>query len=234
MTYVLAIGDRSYSSWSLRAWLVFAGAGLPVALRQARLYSDEFPRLLAGFAPARTVPALRLPGGAVVWDSLAIVETLAERHPEAAVWPADPALRALARSLAAEMHGGFEALRATCPQNLRVGYADFVAPAPVCADLARIAALWSHALAASGGPWLCGAWGAVDAFFAPVAGRIATYGLPVPAEAAAYVAGHLAHPAFRAWRAAGLAEGPDQPSYARPHLTRRPWPGPAEAGEPAA
>jgi glutathione S-transferase len=227
--YVLAIADRAYSSWSLRGWLMFAAFGLPVTIRTGRLYTDELPRLLADFAPARTVPALRLPEGVVVWDSLAILETLAERHPEAGHWPADPAHRAVARAMIAEMHSGFRALREGCPMNLRVSYADFPPSGDVLADVARIEALWALALAASGGPWLFGPYSAADAFFAPVAGRIATYGLPVGPQAAAYVAAHLAHPAFRAWRAAGLADGPDQPFYARPHLTTRPWPGPPEA-----
>lgn len=226
MTYTLAIGDRSYSSWSLRGWLLFAAFGLPVTVRSARLYTDELPRLLADFAPARTVPALRLPEGAVVWDSLAIAETLAERHPEAGLWPAAPALRARARSLAAEMHSGFAALRQNCPMNLRASYADYAPPEAVLADLARIEALWAGALDLSGGPWLCVAYSAADAFFAPVATRIATYGLPVGPQAAGYVAAHLAHPDFRRWRAEGLAEGADQPFYARPALTPRPWPGP--------
>ena len=114
MTYVLAIGDRSYSSWSLRAWLMFARFGLPVSLRPARMYTPEFPAMLAEFGAARTVPALRFEADGrevVLWDTLAIAETLAERHPEARLWPADPAARGLARSLAAEMHSGFGALR---------------------------------------------------------------------------------------------------------------------------
>ncbi len=226
MTYILAIGDRSHSSWSLRGWLLFEAFGLPVTVRMARLYTDAFPRLLADFAPARTAPALRLPEGGVVWDSLAIAETLAERHPDAGHWPRDPALRATARSLAAEMHSGFTALRENCPMNLRASYADYDPPPEVRADLARIAALWDHALGVSGGPWLCGAYSAADAFYAPVATRIATYGLPVPRTAADYAARHLAHPAFVAWRTEGLTEQPDQPFYARPELTRRPWPGP--------
>jgi len=226
MTSTLAIGDRAYSSWSLRGWLLFDAFDIPVSVRHGRLYTDALPALLADFAPARTVPALRLPDGSVVWDSLAIAETLHERHPGAGLWPADPALRGLARSLAAEMHSGFAALREDCPMNLRVSHADYDAPAAVRADLTRIEALWSHALDRSGGPWLAGPWSVADAFFAPMAGRIAGYGLPVGPRAQGYVDALLAHPSVRRWRAMGLVDGPDQPIYARPQLTPRPWPGP--------
>jgi glutathione S-transferase len=227
MTYELAIGDRAYSSWSLRAWLLFDAFGLPVRVRSARLYTDALPALLAEFAPARTVPAMRTPEGHVVWDSLAIAEHLAERHPDAGIWPADPALRAMARSLAAEMHSGFAALRSACPMNLRVAYAGVEIGTDVAADLARIEALWEQALAVSGGPWLCGAYCAADVFFAPVAcGRIATYGLPVGRPAQAYVERQLAHPSFRRWRAMGQVDGPDQEFYRRDYALR-PWPGPA-------
>lgn len=226
MTYDLAIGDRAYSSWSLRGWLLFDAFGIPVRCLTARLYSDELPALLSGFAPARTVPALRTPEGAVLWDTFAIAETLAERHPHAGIWPAGAGLRALARSLAAEMHASFQALRTACPMNLRVSYAGFVPDAGVRADLDRIEALWAHALDRSGGPWLCGGWSAADVFFAPVAGRIAGYGLAVGPRSAAYVAAQLAHPSFRRWRAMALVDGPDQDVYRRP-FARRPWPGPA-------
>lgn len=226
MTPDLAIGDRGYSSWSLRGWLLFDAFGLKVRVRTARLYTDELATVLADFAPARTVPALRLEGGAVIWDSLAIAETLHEMHPDAGIWPQDPALRALARSMAAEMHSSFSALRQGCPMNLRVSYADFTPGEGILADLARIEGLWAHALDRSGGPWLAGGYSAADVFFAPVAGRIAGYGLPVSDRARAYVAAHLAHPSFRRWRAMGLVDGADQPFYARPELTLRPWPGP--------
>jgi glutathione S-transferase len=125
MTYDLAIGDRAYSSWSLRGWLLFDAFGIPVRTRSARLYSDELPTLLREFHPARTAPALRLPDGTVVMESLAIAEELASRHPEAGLWPEDPRARAVARSLAAEMHAGFQFLRSQCPMNLRVSYAEW-------------------------------------------------------------------------------------------------------------
>jgi glutathione S-transferase len=228
MGYELAIGDRSYSSWSLRGWLLFENGGIAVTTHSGRLYSDDFARLLAEFVPARLVPALRLPQGQVIGETMAIAETLAERHPEAHLWPEDPAARAMARWLAAEMHAGFGALREHCPMNLRVSYSDCAPPAPVLADLARIEALWAMAREAhgAGGPWLFGRWSAADAFFAPVAARIAGYALPAGPGAQAYVATTLADPAFRRWRAMGLAEGAEQPLYWR-DWPRRAWPGPA-------
>jgi glutathione S-transferase len=227
MTYDLAIGDRAYSSWSLRGWLLLDAFGLPVRVRTARLYTDELPRLLAEFAPARTVPVLRGPDGTLVMESLAIAEELASRHPEAGHWPQDPRARAVARSLAAEMHAGFTALRGQCPMNLRVSYAATPMTEALRADLDRLEVVWAWARAAAGGegPWLCGAYSAADAFFAPVASRIATYALPVSAAAQAYVDAHLTHPSFRRWRAMGLVDGADQEFYAR-DFPRRPWPGP--------
>ncbi len=230
MTYVLAIGDRSYSSWSLRGWLMFARFGIPVTVRHARLYSPEIAALRAEFG-ARTVPALRIVADGrdhALWGTLAIAETLAERHPDAGLWPADPAARALARSLAGEMHSGFTALREACTMNLRHAYAGFAPDPAVRDDVARIEETWRAARSAHGGaePWLFGAYSLADVFFAPVAARIATYDLPVAADSAAYVAAHLAEPAFLAWRAEALAEPHGQPRYDM-DLPERPWPGPA-------
>jgi len=227
MTYHLAIGDRSYSSWSLRGWLLFEKFGLPVTCHSGILYTGDFQRLLAGFAPARLVPAMRTPEGEVVWDTLALAETLAERHPAVGLWPEDAAARAMARSLAAEMHSGFTALRDDCPMNLRLSYADSAPRDEVRRDLARIEDLWALARGrfGAGSVWLFGRYTAADAFFAPVATRIATYNLPVSPAAMDYVTAHLADPAFRRWRAMGRAENLVQPSYARPYA-ERPWPGP--------
>lgn len=226
--YELAIGDRGYSSWSLRGWLLFNAFGIAVQPHWARLYSDEFPRLMARFAPARTAPALRLPSGVVIAESLAIAEELATRHPDAGLWPSDPDARAVARALACEMHAGFGALRSHCPMNLRVSYSDCAPPSAVLDDLARLQHIWAWAREATGaqGDWLCGDYSAADVFFAPVAARIAGYGLTVGPQAQAYVQAHLSHPSFRRWRAMGLVDGPDQPFYTRDYPTR-PWPGPA-------
>ncbi|SEO11455.1 glutathione S-transferase [Gemmobacter aquatilis] len=227
MTYDLVIGDRGYSSWSLRGWLLFDAFGIPVRTLTARLYTDELPNLLKDFHPAKTAPTMRTPDGVVVPESLAIAEELASRHPEARIWPADPKARAVARVLAAEMHAGFSALRNYCPMNLRVSYADCAPPPEVLADLARLQVIWDWARVQTGaaGDWLCGAYSAADVFFAPVAARIAGYNLPVGPAAQAYVAAHLAHPSFRRWRAMGLIDGADQEFYRRDY-PQRPWPGP--------
>ena len=226
MTYTLAIGDRGYSSWSLRGWLLFDAFGLPVSTRLARLYTDELPTLLKEFFPARTAPALLFPDGLAIGESLAIAEELASRHPEAGMWPADPKARAVARMLASEMHAGYTAVRNFCPMNLRTSYESCNPPADVLADLDRVQLMWAWARETTGatGDWLCGAYSIADVFFAPLATRIATYNLPVGPEAAAYVAAHLAHPSFRRWRAMGLVDGADQPFYRRDY-PQRPWPG---------
>lgn len=227
MTYRLHIGDRAFSSWSLRGWLTLVTFDLPVEVVEVGLYSGRLAEDLAEVAPARTVPVLTTPEGWVLTDSLAIAETLAERQPDRGLWPADGAARALARSIVAEMHSGFSALRTACPMFLLHAWDGFSPDADVRADLARIEALWSLARSRHGGtgPWLFGAWSLADVFYAPVATRIATYGLPVGEEAAAYVTHHLAHPAFLQWRRAGLAALPDPLPY-RQDLPPAPWPGP--------
>lgn len=228
MTYDLAIGDRSYSSWSLRGWLLFEKFEISVRVHTGVLYTDDFARLMAEFAPARQVPAIRTPEGEVIGETLAIAETLAERHPEAGIWPEDSAPRAMARYMAAEMHAGFSALRGECPMNLLVSYSDSSPRKEAIADLARLESIWARARErfGAGGPWLFGRYTAADAFFAPVAARIAGYNLPVSPSAADHVAAHLADPAFRRWRAMGKAENRVQPTYERP-FAERPWPGSA-------
>lgn len=227
MTYDLFIGDRSFSSWSLRGWLMFDKFDLPVNTTRVGLYSGTLQEDLADLAPARYVPAMRCPDGVVVGDTLAMAETLHERHPEAGLWPADPAARALARWLVAEMHSGFGALRGDCPMQLLGVVTDFTASDAVRADLARIETLWSLARDRHGadGPWLFGAYSLADVFFAPVAARIAGFGLTVGADAQAYVDLHLNDLSFRRWRALGLTISYDPV----PYIDGRPladWPGP--------
>ncbi len=223
--YDLVIGDRAYSSWSLRGWLLFDAFDLPVKTIRAQLYTEELATILQDFPPARTAPTLRTPDGSIIPETIAIAEELASRHPDVQIWPKAANLRAMARVLAAEMHSGFSALRSHCPMNLRVSYSDCSPTPQVLADLARLEQIWAWALAQSGGPWLCGEYCAADAFFAPVAGRIASYNLPLTAPLQGYVAQHLSHPSFRRWRAMGMVDGPDQPFYRREWPTRA-WPGP--------
>ncbi|KAA9010463.1 glutathione S-transferase [Histidinibacterium aquaticum] len=224
MTYDLHIGDRLHSSWSLRGWLAFAKFGLPVRCHLIPLYSGAFAEGLAPLAPARLVPVMQTPEGEVIGDTLAIAETLAERHPEAGLWPSDPAARARARWLAAEMHSGFDALRSACPMHLGHRWEGFRPGPEVLADLGRIEEIWTAAFDRFGGPWLCGDYSLADVFYAPVATRIVTYGLPVSERAGAYVDAHLSDPAFLEWRAEGLAENRHVPHYDM-DLPKAPWPG---------
>ncbi len=236
MTYQLAIGDRTYSSWSLRGWLLFDTFDLPVRVHSARMYTPEFDQLLADFAPARLVPAMKMPAGDVIYDTLAMAEALAEAHPDKPFWPDEAPARALARSITAEMHSGFSALRDACTMNLRCAFEGFSPHDDVLADLARIDQLWTLARERFGqsGPWLFGDWSVADVFYGPVATRIATYGLPVGTLAQDYVVAHLAHPSFRRWRAMGIAQNYIQPGYDL-DLPEADWPGPPRlAAKPVA
>jgi len=226
MSYDLHIGDQAFSSWSLRGWLMFEKFGLPFRCHLAGLYTGTLAEDLAPLAPARLVPVMRTPDGIVVGETLAMAETLAERHPGAGLWPEDPAVRALARWLVSEMHAGFAALRGACPMQLLKVYQGFAPSDAVRADLARLETLWTTARKASGTdtPWLFGSYSLADVFFAPVAARIAGYDLPVSDDARAYVGAHLADPAFRRWRAAGLTKTYDPEPYAL-DLPSRAWPG---------
>ncbi|MFZ2988960.1 glutathione S-transferase family protein [Ideonella sp.] len=210
----LWIGNKNYSSWSMRPWVLLRHFGLPfeeVMLRFDSFEADSrFKTALAPLAPTGKVPLL-VDGDLVVWDTLAIAETLAERHPELPMWPAAPHERARARSLCAEMHAGFTALRSHCPQNLEaqlpeVGRKVWAEQAGVRADVARLEAMWSEALARSGGPFLFGEFGIVDAYYAPVVGRLQTYALPVTAGTRAYMDRVLASPGVAAFVAEACAE----------------------------
>lgn len=201
----LILGNRNYSSWSMRPALLVDAYDLPVGMTVLPL-GDEAAGDLAARTPAGLVPVLETPDGPV-WESLAIVETLAERFPNATLWPSDPAKRQWARSAAAEMHAGFAALRATCPMNLGLRLAPLALTQPVRRDVERISRLLREGLDRAGGDgFLCGAWGAVDAFYTPVATRFRTYGIAAPPDIAAYFERLLAHPAFLAWEAAALEE----------------------------
>lgn len=224
MAYEIYIGDRMYSSWSLRGWLMLEKFSLPHTVRMVGLYSGTMAQEMAHLAPARLVPALLTPEGMVVGESLAIAETLAERHPDAGLWPADPAQRATARWLAAEMVGGFSALRGECPMQLAHIYEGFEVSRGVKADLDRIEALFAHARKASGhgSRYLFGAYSLADVFYTPVAARIVGYGLPVSAETRAYCKLLLSDPVFLHWQTQAQEVSYDPEPYAM-DLPKRPW-----------
>ena len=210
----LYIGNKNYSSWSMRPWVLMKQAGIDfdeVMLRfDGFSKQSRFKTELARISPAGRVPVM-VDDGFAVWDTLAIAEYLAEKFPQTALWPRDPRQRARARSVCAEMHAGFGALRNHCPMNIeahlpQVGAKVLAEQADVRADLDRLVALWSELLAAHGGPMLFGAFGIADAYFAPVVMRLRTYGVPVPAPIEAYVERVVALPGVAAWIAGALAE----------------------------
>lgn len=203
----LVIGNKTYSSWSLRAWLALSHTGLAFDEIVVPLSQPASRAELLSHSPAGLVPVLKH-GGRIVWDSLAIIEYLAELRPEARLWPDDPDGRALARCISAEMHAGFRALRAEMPMNLRKSLPGRGMTPEVGLDIDRITAIWQACRArfGQGGPYLFGAFSAADAMYAPVATRFRTYAVELDPVSAAYVGAIHDHPAFRAWYEAALVE----------------------------
>ncbi|AUW59492.1 glutathione S-transferase [Sphingobium sp. SCG-1] len=204
MTYTLITANRNYSSWSLRPWLLMKALDIPFTDRVEPFTTDSNYEAFRAFSPTGTVPCL-IDGDRTVWDSLGIALYLADRHE--GVWPADEAARAWAQSAVSEMHSGFSALRNDCTMNVGVR----VSPKPMSAalrkDVARIAELWAEGVSRFGGPWLGGsAFSIADAFFAPVAFRVRTYGLDVGTVGQAWADHVIAHPAMQQWEAEALAE----------------------------
>ena len=203
--YTLYIANKNYSSWSLRPWILLTELGIP--------FEEKLKPFLGGtssswdafreFSPTGKVPCLH-DGDTLVWDSLAIAEYLAERHP---VWPTDARARAWARSAAAEMHSGFQALRSQCPMNCGIRLQLHAISPALSRDIGRVQELWNEGLQRFGGPYLAGrAFTAVDAFYAPVTFRIQSYQLPIGAASQAYVQRMLALPSMRRWYDAALQE----------------------------
>ncbi len=203
----LTIANKLYSSWSARPWLVLTAFGIPFEETVIPMYQPDSKARMLAASPTGKMPCLA-DGDVKVWESLAIIEYLAETFPEKAIWPVDPKARAHARSAASEMHAGFQALRQACPMNLGKRFAGKDRGSEVAADVARIAALWTSARDAFGaaGPFLYGDFSAADAMFAPVVTRLDTYQIEVEPRTRAYMDAVLSHPAFTAWRTAALQE----------------------------
>ncbi|MBU0589160.1 MAG: glutathione S-transferase family protein [Gammaproteobacteria bacterium] len=210
----LYIGNKNYSSWSMRPWVLLKQAGIPFEEIMVRFDSfnagSSFKQTLGPLTPVGKVPVL-VDGDLVVWDTLAIAEYVAERHPDKLLWPQSPHARARARSICAEMHAGFTALRSSCPMNIEASLPDAGGlvwrdkPA-VRTDVARLTDMWRELLGTYGGPMLFGEFTIADAYFAPVCMRLQTYALPVQADIAAYVARVCALPGVKAWTDQALAE----------------------------
>lgn len=224
----LYIGNKNYSSWSMRPWVLLTQAG--IAFEEVALRFDsfdegsEFKKQIGAVSPVGKVPVLD-DDGFKVWDTLAIAEYLAERFPGKQLWPAALQDRARARSVCAEMHSGFTALRGACPMNIEADLADagqliWRDKPSVRADVARLVDLWRQLLAAHGGPMLFGEFSIADAFFAPVCMRLTRYALPVPEDIAAHMARVEALPGVKAWIAGALAEN-DFREFEEPYRLRR-------------
>ena len=210
----LYIGNKNYSSWSMRPWVLLKQSGIDfeeVMVRFDSFNSDsKFKQRLGALTPVGKVPVL-VDDGLVVWDTLAIAEYVAEKFPDKNLWPQDTKARARARSICAEMHSGFGALRSACGMNIEADLSDtgqliWRDKPAVRADVARIVDMWGELLKAHGGPMLFGAFSIADATFAPVCMRLKTFALPVPAEITAYVQRVCALPGVKAWMDGALAE----------------------------
>ena len=203
----LVIANKVYSSWSLRPWIMLKQAGIAFDEVVIPLGQPETARRIREHSPAGRVPIL-IDGDLAIWDSLAILEYAAERWPEAAVWPQDRAARALARSISAEMHSGFQALRSALPMNLGRRYGPRDRGPDVAANVARIGEIWRDARArfGQGGPFLFGAFSGADAMFAPVVHRFRSYAIEVKGDARHYFEAMQANAAFQQWTREGLAE----------------------------
>lgn len=209
MSLTLIVGNRNYSSWSLRPWLAMKQAGLAFDEVRVLLNRPDTKDQILRHSPSGRVPCL-MDGALAVWDSMAICEYVNEKYAGGSLWPRDVTQRARARSIAAEMHSGFAAVRTHMPMDIRGRYPDRGAAASarpdVSADIARILAIWTDCLTASGGPFLLGGLSIADAFFAPVVTRFRTYVVPLPARLSAYSDAVLALPAMQEWGAAAAAE----------------------------
>jgi len=209
MALTLVVGNKNYSSWSMRPWMALKAAGIAFDEVVLPLYTDnpaDKQRIL-DYSPAGKVPIL-VDGAVTVWDSLAILEYLAEKFPEKGIWPKDAAVRAHARSISAEMHSGFMALRGECSMNIRRPPQHRALSADAKANAARVREIWSTCRGkyGQGGQFLFGAFSGADAMYAPIVHRFRTYGVEADGAAADYMRAMQAHPAFEEWSAGALKE----------------------------
>jgi glutathione S-transferase len=208
----LILGNKNYSSWSFRPWLALKVAGIPFEETVLPIYIPGAREKILEFSPSGKVPVL-IDGGVAVWESLAIIEYAAEKFPGAGLWPQQREVRARARAVANEMHGGFLPLRRACPMNMRRQPSAIELSADVLANVARIDEIWTDCRGRYRGPFLFGAFGAADAMFAPVVSRFHTYAVAVGPIARAYMDAVMALPAWSEWRAAAAQEQWVLPEY---------------------
>jgi glutathione S-transferase len=203
----LIVGNKNYSSWSMRPWIAMKVAGIPFTDEVISLHAPDFKERVSRISGTGKVPALD-DDGVHVWESLAILEYLAERFPAARLWPADPAARAHARAISSEMHAGFVPLRRACPMNMWRPVKKRELSDDVMVNVRRIEQLWRQCREryGAGGPFLFGAFGAADAMYAPVVARFHTYDVAVDASARTYMDAVMALPAWAEWKAAALQE----------------------------
>ena len=224
----LYIGNKNYSSWSMRPWVLLKQANIAFEEFKVRFDSfdsaSDFKKTMVAISPVGKVPVL-VDDGFVVWDTLAIAEYLAEKFPDKNLWPHNAQARARARSVCAEMHSGFSALRSACPMNIeaslpQTGQLICRDNPAVRADVARIVAMWSELLQTHGGPMLFGEFTIADAYFAPVAMRLQSYALPVPSHITSYIDRLCATPGVKAWMDDALLEN-DFRDFEEPYRTNR-------------
>jgi len=210
----LAVGNKLYSSWSLRAGILLRAFDIPFEETVIAMYKEETTARMYGFGPTGKVPVIK-DGDAIVWESLAIMEYIADKFPEKDIWPKDLAARTHARAASSEMHAGFMGIRSSCPMNLTAQFKPKDRGEDVVFDLARLAELWGEARSKYGadGEFLYGEFSAADAMFAPVVTRIDTYQLDVNDSMKPYIEAMLKHPAFLAWKVEAFEEPWFLPHY---------------------
>jgi len=210
--YTLVIGNKAYSSWSLRAWFLMKQAGIAFDEVRIPLYQDGHVAKIRGYSAAGKVPVL-IDGGITVWESLAVCEYLAERHPDKHLWPEDRGTRAYGRAISTEMHAGFAVLRAKMGMNVRRSMPAVPMTPELAADIARVETIWNESLRRYDGPFLLGTFSIADAMFAPVATRFKTYSTALSATSQRYADRLLALPAMKEWYAAAAAEAEILPQF---------------------